>query len=350
MSPSGYKTNFSENLNSTDYFTYILKGEASCSGFIKRISDEFPDLDKDIYYCAVDPESIDAVVFPEKKIIICDSITPHLFEPKIAGISGQIVNLSESWDTEKLSAERNLLEELHTSLISQSERAERCIKALSTVVYDNFDLATRTVLLEKLDAYFGRLCKKILPKHSKNQTDDNNENRRGRVSYKLITAITAAGITTLTPKEGNIYILNDDFYAGSHYLLSRLIAEAASRGFDVTVSLNPIMTDSDGGKVLHIHIPELSLWFLTSSGVAPTDCSRKITTVNFMRFYTKNLLSAKRQRMRFNADAAMSLLSEAVGALQTVRDVKSSTEKYYEKVIEGYVIEEVKAKIVKSLQ
>ncbi|MDR0904431.1 MAG: hypothetical protein LBM59_07345 [Ruminococcus sp.] len=342
MSPSGYKTNFGDSIDEPGYFTYILKGEASCSGFISRFTEKQKNCE--LYYCAVDPESIDAIVFPEKKVIICDSISPHLFEPKIAGITGQIVNLSESWDTEKLKAAREELADLYAALTSSSERAERCIKALSTVLYDNFDLAKRTVLLEKLEAFFMRFTKKILPKRSALHPDDVT---RGRVIYRYSSALTADGIKTLLPKTGTVYVLADDYSAGANHLLSRLVSEASARGFDVIVSKNPLLENDYFDVYSHIAIPELDLYFYSSTAIAPLGINSR--SINFMRFYGKSQLSAKRQRMRFNNEAAESLLIEAVTALRTVRETKRKTEQYYENVIDESVIKEVEEKILKKL-
>jgi hypothetical protein len=345
LSPSGYKTNFSDTIDESGYFTYILKGEASCSGFIERIAAGKEDLRQEIYYCAADPDSIDAAVFPEKRIIVCDSIVPHLFEPKIAGVTGQIVNLSESWDTEKLSEKREKLSELHAAFVSQSERAERCIKALASVVYDNFDLAKRTLMLDKLDGFFGRLTKKILPKHNPNCP----ENKRGNVIYRYYTALTSDGIKTLIPKTGTIYLINDDYSAGANYLLTRLVREASARGYDVIVNRNPLMPPEHSDTIAAIGIPELDIYFFTSVSYAPLTAQDSKHIVNFQRFYTKSLLSMKRQRMRFNNEAAESLLSEAVTALKAVKAIKRDTENYYEAVIDGEAINEVQAKIARKL-
>jgi hypothetical protein len=346
MSPSGYKTNFSDTIDEPGYFTYILKGEASCSGFIEKIAKTKEILDQEVYYCAVDPESIDAVVFPEERVIVCDSIVPHLFEPRIAGVTGQIVNLSESWDTEKLCAESEMLEELSATLESGADRAERCIKALASVVYDNFDLAKRTLLLEKLDGFFGRLCKKLLPKRSENHESDTS---RGKILYRYYSALTSEGFKTLIPHTGTVYILNDDYSAGANYLLSRLQNEAASRGFDVIVSMNALMPSEHGAVIGAMSIPELQLFFFTSTSYACLPAPEKKQIINFMRFYTKSLLSNKKQRMRFNCEAAESLLAEAVSALESVREIKRSMERYYEKVIDDKVTEDIEQKIIKKL-
>jgi hypothetical protein len=346
LSPSGYKTNFSDTIDEPGYFTYILKGEASCSRFIERIAVCREELKQEIYYCAADPDSIDAVVFPERKVIVCDSIVPHLFEPKIAGVTGQIVNLSESWDTDKLDENRDELSMLHTSLTSQSERAERCIKALAAVLYDNYDLAKRTIMIEKLDSFFGRFTKKILPKHS---NEKESEVTRGKVSYRYFSALTSDGVKTLIPKDSNVYILNDDYSAGANYLLIRIVNEAAARGFDVIVNRNPLMPAEHSEIIAHIAIPELNLYIFTSTSIAELEAPDHRQTVNFRRFYTKNLLAMKRQRMRFNNEAAESLLSEAVSALRTVRETKREIEQFYEKVIDNSAIDDVKLKIVGKL-
>jgi hypothetical protein len=343
MSPSGYKTNFKDSIDTRGFFTYVLKGEASCSGFLRRIAEANPEQEKELYYCAADPESIDAVIFPKPGIIVCDSIVPHLFEPEIPGVSGVIVNLSEKWDTDKLSDFRHLLEELHASLISHTERAERCIKALSSVIYDNFDLAGRTLMLEKIEGFIARFTKKILPKHS-----EDNE-KRGKISYRYLSALTGAGVKTLLPESGNVYICNDDYCAGANLMLSKLVDEAATRGFDVIVSRNPLMQFDRGDVISHIEIPKQNLFIFTSAAYAKLEARDRRQIINFSRFYTKSLLMAKKQRMRFNTEAAESLLAEAVSAMEAVREVKHSAEVYYEKVIEPEVIAETMERILGKL-
>jgi hypothetical protein len=172
------------------------------------------------------------------------------------------------------------------------------------------------------------------------------------VNYRYYAALTSDGVKTLLPETGNVYILNDDYCAGANYLLSRFVSEAAARGFDVIVSRNPLMPPERGDVISHIAIPELDLYMFTSAAYAELSAERngeRLPVVNFTRFYTKSLLSAKKQRLRFNAEAAESLLAEAVTALSAVRDVKRSTESYYEKVIKPSAIREIEAKIAAKL-
>lgn len=78
--PNGFSTPFAQQISAEGYFTCILKGGPGTgkSGLMRKIAEEFQKQeDIDVYYCASDPDSLDAVVLHQSKFIIVDGTSPQ---------------------------------------------------------------------------------------------------------------------------------------------------------------------------------------------------------------------------------------------------------------------------------
>lgn len=77
--------------------TYILKGGPGVgkNTMMKEIARTAMEngYDTELFYCAGDPDSLDAVHIPQKHFVILDGTSPHVREPKIPGVTDSIVNL-----------------------------------------------------------------------------------------------------------------------------------------------------------------------------------------------------------------------------------------------------------------
>lgn len=81
-SPNGFVSQFEKVYNQTDgWRVFIIKGGPGTgkSSFMKKIANEALNrqLKTHIAYCSSDPMSVDAVIIPEKKIMIADGTAPH---------------------------------------------------------------------------------------------------------------------------------------------------------------------------------------------------------------------------------------------------------------------------------
>ena len=81
-SPSGFYSLYDELIDrSTARAVYILKGGAGCgkSSFMRRIGRyaEAANLDVQYILCSGDPDSLDAVIFPDLNTALVDGTAPH---------------------------------------------------------------------------------------------------------------------------------------------------------------------------------------------------------------------------------------------------------------------------------
>lgn len=76
---------------------FILKGGpgAGKSTFMKKIAEDVAarGLACELFHCSADPDSLDAVAFPEAGIALVDGTAPHVIDPQFPGLVDEIVDL-----------------------------------------------------------------------------------------------------------------------------------------------------------------------------------------------------------------------------------------------------------------
>ncbi len=319
-SPNGFKTRFGAIISDTDYYTYIIKGGPGTgkSSLMKRMAEAFPDEDKEFYYCSSDPDSVDAVLFKESKVIFVDGTSPHVFDAEYAGAAQRILDLGQFWDTNRLRSQRDDIIEATKNYLQYHERCKRFITAMASIVSDTVHNTTAALNTDKLDAFTGRLSKKLFPKKSDSDV-------KGNVIFKQLSALTPKGYMTNIPENTTIYLLNDNYLAGADVFLRGLADEITQKGYDIEVSICTIMNES---SFEHIKVPELNLAFISSTPINNISLALK-SPINFKRFYDKNLIHGKKSRLKFNASAVKNLEQEAVCALVCAKEAHDILEKFY---------------------
>jgi len=79
---SGFVSHFEELYDPEGgWKCYIIKGGPGTgkSSMMRRIVERTPGLEHEMIHCSSDPESLDGVIFPEKKICIADGTAPHVW-------------------------------------------------------------------------------------------------------------------------------------------------------------------------------------------------------------------------------------------------------------------------------
>ena len=98
-----------------DNFLWVIKGGPGCgkSSFMRRIGKaaEEKGLDVDYVLCSGDPDSLDGVYIPAKKIGYVDGTAPHVIDPKYPAISGLYLDLGQFYDKDAL---KNCADEIIT--------------------------------------------------------------------------------------------------------------------------------------------------------------------------------------------------------------------------------------------
>ncbi len=318
-SPNGFVTKFGDQIDDTEYCTYIIKGGPGTgkSTLMKKIAETFPDEDKDIYYCSADPGSLDAVVLKNYKVTFVDGTAPHVFDPEYPGAVQKILNLGEYWDLSRLINNKDSIIEIQNEYAQYHLRCRRFIAALASVTSDTIHITSSLLNKEKLNNFIERLSKKIIPKNEKKD--------EGKIIFKQLSALTPKGYMTFVPKDCDVFLINDPYFSGTDLFLREFTDILNESGYDVIVSK---CTVQNGNMFEHIYIPELNTAFISSNTINEvTVQSEKV--INFMRFYNKEALKEKKARIKFNKKAVSDLLAGAVECLVNAKATHDLLEEYY---------------------
>ena len=382
-SPQGFKSKFIEQIKKSGYYTYILKGGPGTgkSTLMKKIAKEFEDSPVSVYYCSSDINSLDAVVIEDRKIIVVDGTAPHVFEALYPAVSQEIINLGEYWDKSKMKGKEEAVRECFDENQKYHNRVRCYVEAFSSLNTDIYNLAENCLDKAKLDSYIKRLARKVIPK---SKTD-----KQGKKEFKQLSAFTTENYMTLKSDNNySRYFINDDYFAGSDYLLRSLSDMFTDAGYDVTVSECNMLHNS---IYEHIVIEELKLMFTTGNFFNKlkneldklmlykindkiinrndidlltveniddsiydlVNCILKNdneNVINFMRFYHKDKLSAKKQRISFDKKASLELAEEAAESLETALKIHDELEKYYINAIDFDRLNDMSENFIKMLK
>ena len=319
-SPNGFRSKFIRQIRRPGFYTYILKGGPGTgkSTLMKKAAERFNDHELSLYRCSSDISSLDAVVVEDEGLIIVDGTAPHVFEAEYPGISQEIVNLGQFWNGSELKAHGDTVRYCFDENARYHKRVRNYVEALSALNTDIFDHALDCLDTLKLDAYGERLAKKLTAKCQKGKT--------GKMQFRQLSAFTTENYMTLPVRQSCFsYFLRDDSFAGSDRLL-RLLAESFTQsGYDVIVSECPMLQCT---TFEHLLVPELSLFFTTGNFFNRLKPDSE-SIINFARFYDKERMEMKKQRMNFNKKAVMELADEAASSLSTALRIHDELERYY---------------------
>ena len=92
-------------------FLWVIKGGPGCgkSTLMRKVgaAAENAGLDVEYVLCSGDPDSLDGVYLPQKKLGITDGTAPHVQEPTYPGVCGAYLDLGRFYDREALRPLRN---------------------------------------------------------------------------------------------------------------------------------------------------------------------------------------------------------------------------------------------------
>ncbi len=304
-------------------YTYIIKGGPGTgkSSLMKKIAAEIEkkDIECERILCSSDPNSLDGIIFPSLRVSMADGTSPHTMDPDYPGASGEIVNLGDCWDKQKLLENKEKIIALTDKNKACHKRSRRFIESAFSIFGDGEKICRDCLDEERLIRYAARVSKRYFK---------NISGKIGLEKIRMLDAITPRGYYFLTDTVNELcdqtVVFEDDFGIAAGKIIEELRSYALASGFSVITS--PAVSSEKA--VRHIIIKELSLGFFTADrlcdlGFEPTK------TVSLRRFYSSNELSAHRARLAFSRKAAKELLDEAVCALKMAKDIHDELEAVY---------------------
>lgn len=340
VSPTGFRSDFIDQINKPDFYTYILKGGPGTgkSTLMKKVTEAFNNNDISIYRCSSDINSLDAVILKDKNIIVVDGTAPHVFEAAYPGVSQEIINLGQFWDKSKFSEHSKAIRYCTDENQKYHKRVRCYIEAISSLNTDIYDHAEEYLDKSKLSSYIDRLSKKLIPKRM--------PEKKGKKEFHQLSAFTTENYITLPIiGEYSRYFIKDDYFAGGDFFIRKIADIFTEKGYDIIISRFNILHRS---SYEHLICKELNLAFTTGNffnNLKPNTDS----IINFSRFYDKNKLSAKKQRIGFDKKASSELAKEAADSLDTALKIHDELEKYYIDAIDFNSLDKMTTEFVKKL-
>ena len=104
--PAGFKGYFEPLRREPGMQMYLIKSGPGCgkSTLMKRLAVKAEQKGEPIQriHCASDPDSLDGVIFLDKRAAIVDATAPHVMEPDAPGAEEQVVSLYHTLDADAL--------------------------------------------------------------------------------------------------------------------------------------------------------------------------------------------------------------------------------------------------------
>ncbi len=323
---------------------YILKGGPGTgkSTLMKKLSSfaEEKGFKPEIFYCSSDPDSLDAVIFPNIKAAVCDGTAPHVMEANYPGVSERVIALGDCLNCDMLEGLAADILPLFKANKELHLKASRFIKATSGLIDDSFAIDCECTDLDKVQEFAERLSKSVLP---------SGENREGKETRRFLSGITPKGIIffehTLTLLCDRIFAIEDEYGGTSSVIMSVLRKNALEKGLDI-ITCPCAMSPSR--KIDHIIIPSIKTAFCTSNSYLPVESvtERKI---HARRFRNSSQIREHRQRLSFNRRAADELIKEACNYLSEAKEIHDMMESFYIKSMNFKKADEFAEKIASEL-
>ena len=335
--PAGFKGYFEPLRREPGMQMVLIKSGPGCgkSTLMKRLARQAQERGRAIQriHCASDPDSLDGVIFCQRRQAIVDATAPHVVEPDAPGADERVLSLYHTIDADALHTHKDEVTALFARNKLLRARAARYIASAGSLLLDSRRAEACSANFEKVRRYARRLCTRLLPRTEGTGTEE----------LRLLSAITPKGEVfyqgTVQALADKCIVFRDDYGAVSRLLLELIRAEALARGYHI-ITCPCAMHPED--KIDHILIPALRLAFLTDNRWHPVQLPGA-QSVRCSRFLDRENLAGYRARLRFNERAAAELLEQATALMAQAKSCHDELETYYRAAVDFAKVDEAAA-------
>ena len=297
----------------------VIKGGPGCgkSSFMRAVAKELTAAGWDAVYvqCSGDPDSLDGVLFPARRVGLVDGTAPHVLEPTYTVAAERYLDLTRFYNVEATKAARPEIVARTDAYRAAYADAYHVLRAA-----DALESERRAAVRAAMD--FGKLARRvdaIVRREIRGKGA-----KRGRIDRAFLGGMTHQGelcrfdtVDALCPR---VYALEDSYGLASA-ALERVAAAAADAGHDVLLCPNP----DRPREAMHVLVPALGLAFVTAARLPyPGEAYRRVR-VDAMA----ELPRAARAKLRLTGRIERSLRDEAVDALRRAKREHDALEAAY---------------------
>ncbi len=338
----GFVSFFGDSYNAKENWRcYIIKGGPGTgkSSFMKIVA-RYAESKNEKYIlcpCSSDPQSLDAVILPDKKIVILDGTSPHTLDPIYPAACEEILNFGQFWDSGKITDKNEILnitdqnKALHKSV-------SKYLNAAGQIMLDSYKIALSYTKKAEIKSFTEKIIKKHIPKKSGTPYE----------WVRFIEGITPEGIIsypeTITKQCENVIVISDKYRACSNIFMNEIRNYCLINGYEIVTLKNPFLPSV---IIDHIIIPELSLSFVTEDNSISFETPAR--RIHSRRFTSNKLLHNSACHLKLNRKVIKSLLSTAVNKLQEAKAVHDELEKHYINIMNYSELEDFENNFCKTL-
>lgn len=336
--PNGFDSVFESVYKNDDgWRVYVIKGGPGSgkSTLMKAVAERGERLGESCerIYCSSDPNSLDAVVLPERKCAIFDGTAPHILEPVLPGARENIINLGECWNSDMLYASRRDIADCAARCSACHRRAQRLLGCADAFRKNTSETAAAAMNVEKITAQAQRLFKKLIPARKTG----------GKSSLRLLSAVTPRGVVlfdrSIIENCKTVVPICDELYAPAAELMRQLLYLSGGK-CDV---INCVCSQ-DISRTEHIIIPELSVAISVCNPFHAVDATER--AVHTERFMQKEFIESNRRRIRENRRFCKELTAEAAHEMAQAKEIHDELERYYVSAMDFDAVGEMAKKTV----
>ena len=299
-------------------YVYAIKGGPGTgkSRFLREVAGECEQRGGRVeyIYCSSDPDSLDGIILTHEKrcVALMDATAPHVYEPTLVGIRGELVDLGAFWNAEVLQNHAREITLLDQQKRQAYRRAYRYLCAEGEMMRECDALTLPYIGREAIAAFAERITRKI------------PDGSGFTSSPALLCSVGMRGeviFDTYFANAEQCWLIQDCYGAGQVFLAA--IGEAAVKhNWRIRVSHDPVYPDRLDGI------------FLEESRSAFVIKPEKIEyphakTLSMRRFVKVCAMRPIRGRYRFANRLRQALREGALDALREVRELHFALEELY---------------------
>jgi hypothetical protein len=272
--------------------------------------------------CSSDPDSLDAVILPAKKVVILDGTAPHEVNPRYPAVCEEILNFGQFWNADKITDKKAILT-LTDQNKTYHKTAQKYLAAAGQIMLDTYKTALSCTKAEETQKFAESIAKKYIPKSHGAPYE----------WVRFLEGITPKGIIahpeTILNSCKNVVIISDKFGACANIIMNRIRNFALLNGYEIitlkSAFLPTVITE-------HIIIPKLSLAFVTENDYIKFDTDVRRTHAR--RFTSNKLIHHSQNRIKFNLKITKILLNSASENLKKAKAVHDDLEECYKAIMD----------------
>lgn len=317
-SPTGFYGYFQQAYG-PDWRVWLIKGGPGSgkSTLMKRVA-EAAGGEWEYVHCSSDPKSLDAILQPEKKLMVADATAPHTMDALWPGCVEQILNLGEGFDIDALRQSADEVVRLNAENAALHKRAVHWLAAAAQAQTARQQAETATLRPAWLHDQAADWVRANFP-----PTD-----RAGSQRRRGLCAVTPDGILfyheTVTAQADRIYLLQDDRGAAAPLLLAELRDRLLENGYDLTACYCSLFPAE---KLEHLLLPHQRVAFVTVNSAHPFPAGPGCIPVPLDDVYGAGAPDPERLAQQLALESG--LLQQAVDCMRQARQVHDLLEQHY---------------------